>query len=131
MVESEGFRNPIRHGASPGRHLSTRPRTPTLTDWSMEEIGGDAPACEHRAVRNLGASALWGLAIGSSLVVGAVVAARTSLPPAVAELVTAFGGGVLLAAIALGSPAPPSRTTRFPLGRNRGICCLRVLMDER
>jgi hypothetical protein len=40
--------------------------------------------------------ALWGLAIGSSLVVGAVVAARTSLPPAVAEFVTAFGGGVLL-----------------------------------
>jgi hypothetical protein len=82
----------------------------------MEEIGGDAPACEHRAVRNLGASALWGLAIGSSLVVGAVVAARTSLPPAVAELVTAFGGGVLLAAIALGSPAPsPSGTTRPPV----------------
>lgn len=53
-------------------------------------------------MRNLGASALWGLAIGSSLVVGAVVAARTSLPPAVAEFVTAFGGGVLLAAIALG-----------------------------
>jgi ZIP family zinc transporter len=67
----------------------------------MEEIGGDAPACEHRAVRNLGASALWGLAVGSSLVVGAVVAARTSLPPAVAEFVTAFAGGVLLAAIAL------------------------------
>ena len=52
-------------------------------------------------MRNLGALALWSLTIGSSLVVGAVVAARTSLPPAVAELVTAFGGGVLLAAIAL------------------------------
>jgi len=52
-------------------------------------------------VRNLGALALWGLATGASLVVGAVVAARTSLPPAVAEFVTAFGGGVLLAAIAL------------------------------
>jgi zinc transporter ZupT len=53
-------------------------------------------------VRNLDALALWGLAIGSSLVVGAVVAARTSLQPAVAEFVTAFGGGILLAAIALG-----------------------------
>ena len=66
-------------------------------------------------MRNLGALALCGLAIGSSLVVGAV-AARTSLPPAVAEFVTAFGGGVLLAAIALGSPAPsPSGTTRPPV----------------
>ena len=53
-------------------------------------------------MRNIGALALWGLATGASLVVGAVVAARTSLPPAVAEFVTAFGGGVLLAAIALG-----------------------------
>jgi ZIP family zinc transporter len=52
-------------------------------------------------MRNVGASALWGLAVGLSLVVGAVVAARVRLPPAVAELVTTFGGGVLLAAIAL------------------------------
>ena len=52
-------------------------------------------------MRNVGVLALWGLAIGSSLVVGAVVAARTPLPPAVAEFATAFAGGVLLAAIAL------------------------------
>ncbi len=86
---------------SPWRTPLDQAEDSTLTDLSMEEIGGDAPACEHRAVRNLGASALWGLAIGSSLVVGAVVAARTSLPPAVAEFATAFGGGLLLAAIAL------------------------------
>jgi zinc transporter, ZIP family len=44
---------------------------------------------------------VWGAAIGLSLVVGALVAAWTKLPSAVAEFVTAFGGGVLLAAIAL------------------------------
>jgi hypothetical protein len=52
-------------------------------------------------MRNLGGSAIWGLAIALSLVAGAVVAARTTLPAAVAELLTTFGGGVLLAAIAL------------------------------
>lgn len=51
-------------------------------------------------MRNLGASAVWGVAIGLSLVLGAIVAARTRLPASVAELLTTFGGGVLLAAIA-------------------------------
>lgn len=42
-----------------------------------------------------------GLAIAASLFVGAVVAARTTLPDRFAATVTAFGGGVLLAAVAL------------------------------
>jgi zinc transporter, ZIP family len=50
---------------------------------------------------NLGASAVWGIAIGLSLTAGAVVAARARLPSKVAELLTTFGGGILLAAIAL------------------------------
>jgi len=94
---SEGRRSSST-AASPCSQTSASRRP---SDDPGELIGGDAPACEHRAVRNVGALALWGLAIGSSLVVGAVVAARTSLPPAVAEFVTAFGGGILFAAIAL------------------------------
>jgi ZIP family zinc transporter len=50
---------------------------------------------------NLGASVAWGLAIAATLVAGGVVAAVLDLPPRVAATVTAFGGGVLLAAIAL------------------------------
>lgn len=50
---------------------------------------------------NLGPSAAWGLLIGVSLLVGALVAATTKLPAAVAATITAFGGGVLLAAVAL------------------------------
>ena len=52
-------------------------------------------------MRSLGASAVWGIAIGLSLVLGSIVAARTKLPPAVAEFLTTFGGGLLLAAVAL------------------------------
>lgn len=50
---------------------------------------------------NLGPSAAWGLLIGASLVAGAVVASATRLPERVAATITAFGGGVLLAAVAL------------------------------
>lgn len=43
----------------------------------------------------------WGLAVGGSLFIGALAAARTTLPERTAATVTAFGGGVLLAAVAL------------------------------
>lgn len=43
----------------------------------------------------------WGLMVAFSLVLGAVIAARLRLPAQVAALVTAFGGGILLAAVAL------------------------------
>jgi ZIP family zinc transporter len=52
-------------------------------------------------VENLGASLGWGLVIGASLLTGAVVAAMLRLPGPAAATITAFGGGVLLAAIAL------------------------------
>jgi len=50
---------------------------------------------------NLGASAGWGLVVGGSLLAGAAAAAALRLPSVVGALVTAFGGGVLLAAVAL------------------------------
>lgn len=50
---------------------------------------------------NLGASAGWGLVVAVSLLGGALAAATLRLPPRVAATVTAFGGGILLAAIAL------------------------------
>jgi zinc transporter, ZIP family len=52
-------------------------------------------------MRNLGASLGWGLVVGGSLVLGAVLAAFWSLPAGAAANLTAFGGGVLLAAVAL------------------------------
>ncbi len=51
-------------------------------------------------MENLAASLGWGVVVGSSLVGGAVAAAVFTLPARVAALLTAFGGGVLLAAIA-------------------------------
>jgi zinc transporter, ZIP family len=51
-------------------------------------------------VENLAASLGWGVVVGASLVAGAVAAAVLTLPARVAALLTAFGGGVLLAAIA-------------------------------
>jgi ZIP family zinc transporter len=51
-------------------------------------------------VQNLGASFGWGLVVGASLVTGAVAAAFLRLPPRFAAALTAFGGGVLFAAIA-------------------------------
>lgn len=52
-------------------------------------------------MENLGASAGWGLVVGGSLLAGAVAAALLSLPERVAATLTAFGGGILLAAVAL------------------------------
>jgi zinc transporter, ZIP family len=52
-------------------------------------------------MENIGGSLGWGLVIGGSLVLGAVSAAILRLPGRVAATLTAFGGGVLLAAIAL------------------------------
>jgi zinc transporter, ZIP family len=51
-------------------------------------------------MQNLGASLGWGLVVGASLVVGAVAAAFLRLPSSAAAALTAFGGGVLFAAIA-------------------------------
>jgi len=51
-------------------------------------------------VENLAASLGWGVVVGASLVAGAVAAAVFTLPGRTAALLTAFGGGVLLAAIA-------------------------------
>jgi ZIP family zinc transporter len=52
-------------------------------------------------VGEVGASIAWGLVVGGSLLVGATAAVLLRLRPALAALVTAFGGGILLAAIAL------------------------------
>lgn len=48
----------------------------------------------------LGPSVGWGLTVAASLLAGALVAARIKLPERVAAAITAFGGGVLLAAVA-------------------------------
>jgi len=50
---------------------------------------------------NLGASIGWGLVIGASLLAGAIAAAAIRLPERVTATITSFGGGVMLAAIAL------------------------------
>jgi ZIP family zinc transporter len=50
---------------------------------------------------NLGASAAWGLVVAVSLIGGAAVAAFLRLPERVAATLTAFGGGILLAAVAI------------------------------
>ncbi|MGH2742164.1 MAG: ZIP family metal transporter [Thermoleophilaceae bacterium] len=50
---------------------------------------------------NLGPSIGWGLVVALSLVAGAVAAAVARLPERAAATLTAFGGGVLLAAVAL------------------------------
>ncbi|MDQ3753075.1 MAG: hypothetical protein M3333_09360 [Actinomycetota bacterium] len=50
---------------------------------------------------SFGASLGWGLGVAASLLVGAVVAATVKLPARAAAFITAFGGGILLAAIAL------------------------------
>src|SRR5688572_25490464 len=52
-------------------------------------------------MEDLAAAAIWGLVIAASLLAGALVATRTALPPRLAAAITAFGGGVLLSAIAL------------------------------
>jgi ZIP family zinc transporter len=50
---------------------------------------------------NLGASAGWGLLVAGSLFAGAVAAVLVRLAASVAATLTAFGGGILFAAIAL------------------------------
>jgi ZIP family zinc transporter len=50
---------------------------------------------------NLGAAAGWGLVVGASLLAGGLAAALLRLPERVAAIATSFGGGILLAAIAL------------------------------
>ena len=52
-------------------------------------------------MENLGAAVGWGTAIGASLAAGAVAAALVRLPVKAAAALTAFGGGILLAAVAL------------------------------
>jgi zinc transporter, ZIP family len=59
-----------------------------------------APAAPF-GVSNFGASAGWGLLVGATLVAGALMAVLLTLSPRAAALLAAFGGGVLLAAIAL------------------------------
>jgi ZIP family zinc transporter len=49
---------------------------------------------------NLSASIGWGLAVGASLLLGAVVAVLLHLPERIAAVVTTFGGGILVAAVA-------------------------------
>ena len=51
-------------------------------------------------MENLAASLGWGVLVGATLVAGAAAAAVFTLPARAAALLTAFGGGVLLAAIA-------------------------------
>ena len=46
-------------------------------------------------------SVFWGILVGFSLVAGAVAAATVRLPSRVAAMLAAFGGGTLLAAVAL------------------------------
>jgi len=55
----------------------------------------------EEAMQNLGASLGWGLVVGASLVAGALLAAFKELPPRIAANLNAFGGGILLAAVAL------------------------------
>jgi ZIP family zinc transporter len=52
-------------------------------------------------VAELGEAAGWGLVVAASLVLGAVAAAWLRLPERVAATLTAFGGGLLLSAVAL------------------------------
>jgi zinc transporter, ZIP family len=52
-------------------------------------------------VSNLGPSVAWGLVIGASLLAGALGAVLLRLPDRVAATMTAFGGGILFAAVAL------------------------------
>jgi len=55
---------------------------------------------QARALSDFWASVGWGLAVGGTLIAGAFVAVAFHLPERVAAVVTSFGGGLLLAAIA-------------------------------
>lgn len=50
---------------------------------------------------SIGALTLLAVAVAASLLAGALVAARVRLPPRVAAAITAFGGGILVASVAL------------------------------
>jgi ZIP family zinc transporter len=50
---------------------------------------------------NLGTALGWGLVVAASLVAGALAAVLLQLPERIAATATAFGGGILLAAVAL------------------------------
>jgi ZIP family zinc transporter len=52
-------------------------------------------------MENVDTSIGWGLVIAASLLVGAVAAVTLRLPARLAAVITAFGGGILFAAIAL------------------------------
>jgi zinc transporter, ZIP family len=52
-------------------------------------------------MENLGSALGWGLVVGGSLLAGGMVAAAMRLPERIAATITAFGGGILLAAVAL------------------------------
>ena len=57
--------------------------------------------CTSQTDVALGSSAGWGLAGAASLMMGGFIASRITLPERVAAPITAFGGGVLLATVAL------------------------------
>ena len=78
-----------------GCNAYTHDRTPEYV-CSTRRVG-----LRLTAMANLGASAGWGLVVGGSLLAGAVMAALLRLPASLAATVTAFGGGILFAAIAL------------------------------
>ena len=63
----------------------------------------------------LGTSIGWGLLIGASLLAGALLAAVVKLPARVAALLTAFGGGILFAAVALELVPEADREAGVPL----------------
>jgi ZIP family zinc transporter len=59
------------------------------------------PWTKIKRMENVGASIGWGLVVAASLVAGTTAAALLSLPARAAALITAFGGGILMAAVAL------------------------------
>jgi ZIP family zinc transporter len=63
-------------------------------------VAGRAAQRQARALSNFAASLGWGLAVGATLLAGAFVAVALHLPQRIAAVVTSFGGGLLLAAIA-------------------------------
>ena len=65
-------------------------------------------------------AALVGLLVGASLVAGALLAAGVHLSPRLAALVTAFGGGILLAAVGL-ELVPAADEGAGPLGTALGL----------
>jgi ZIP family zinc transporter len=69
-------------------------------------------------VSNFGASVGWGALVGASLLAGAVVAVTAALADRVAALVTAFGGGLLLSAVAF--ELVPEADVRAGIGPTTG-----------